>query len=69
MTDKIKPIPLGIQLDAYRSDVSGCGGGRTCRNQPTDDAHPCPFQEDVNNDPSDHCHCCAECQSECAMDI
>lgn len=35
----------------------------------TEELHPCPFQEDVNNDPRDCCNCCEDCQYQCAMDI
>jgi hypothetical protein len=31
--------------------------------------HPCPFNEDVNNDSSNFCNCCNNCAAECADDI
>lgn len=49
--------------------ITGCGGRTGCKNQPTPETHPCPYQEDVNNDPSDHCNCCDACQQECCDDI
>jgi hypothetical protein len=47
----------------------GCGGRSGCKNPPTDELHPCPYQEDINNDPSDCCSCCDKCQQECCDDI
>lgn len=35
----------------------------------TDELHSCPYQCEINDDCSDHCTCCDECQHECAMDI
>jgi hypothetical protein len=32
-------------------------------------AHPCPYQEDVNNDSDFQCECCAACERECCDDI
>jgi hypothetical protein len=49
--------------------IEGCGGRSGCKNQATCEPHPCPFQEDVNNDHEDRCNCCSDCQHECAMDI
>lgn len=31
--------------------------------------HPCPFQEDVGNNPEPHCNCCVECQNDCCDEI
>lgn len=39
-----------------------CGG-------PGTDAHPCPFEEDVNNDDKKLCNCCITCENNCARDI
>lgn len=46
-----------------------CQGRYDCKNEATKEIHECPYQADVNNDPSDHCYCCEACQHECAMDI
>lgn len=35
----------------------------------TTELHVCPFQEDVNNDSTPCCNCCAYQQHQCAMDI
>jgi len=34
-----------------------------------EEKHPCPFDEDVNNDPTPTCYCCENCIFECAQDI
>jgi hypothetical protein len=31
--------------------------------------HSCPYATDVNNDPSDHCTCCKECEQLCQEEI
>ena len=43
----------------------------TCRcGQPgTDENHPCPFAEEINDNHEDVCNCCEDCQYECTMDI
>ena len=33
------------------------------------DPHPCPYQQEINDDSETLCNCCAECQAECADDI
>lgn len=43
-------------------------GGCNCVVLPQE-PHTCPFQEDVNNDSSTLCTCCADCANACAMDI
>jgi len=40
-----------------------CGGEGTYRQ------HPCPYDEDVKNDPTPKCNCCAACARECARDV
>lgn len=39
-----------------------------CSGQGRED-HPCPFNEDVNNDSTTLCNCCSECTQNCADDI
>ena len=46
-----------------------CQGSCKCSNKGTTELHPCPYQEDINNDPYFQCNCCADCIYECAMDI
>jgi hypothetical protein len=47
----------------------GCMSGRSrCKNNPQIE-HPCPFQEDVNNDSDFQCTCCEDCTIACADDI
>jgi hypothetical protein len=31
--------------------------------------HPCPYQEEINDDSESLCECCEACAYECAMDI
>ena len=47
----------------------GCDGRSGCKNPPSGEIHPCPYNSDVNNDDSDVCFCCEACQQECADDI
>lgn len=46
--------------------VYACMG---CGEHVDGELHTCPFQEDVCNDSTYKCNCCAHCQHECAMDI
>lgn len=39
-----------------------------CAN-PAGQRAPCPFSEDVHNDPTDTCECCDACRSACALEI
>lgn len=34
-----------------------------------EEEHSCPFQSDVNDDPTDCCTCCPFCEGNCADDI
>ena len=54
---------------AELTKIQGCGGRTGCKNEQSGDSHPCPFQEDVNNDSDFECFCCEDCTHECAMDI
>jgi hypothetical protein len=31
--------------------------------------HPCPYNQDINNDKEDNCNCCEACCQQCANDI
>lgn len=31
--------------------------------------HPCPYQEDINENFEDYCNCCEECVYQCVQDI
>jgi hypothetical protein len=33
------------------------------------EAHTCPYDADVNNNPFSICHCCSCLTQECAMDV
>jgi hypothetical protein len=39
-----------------------------CGKNPAEPPHICPYQYEIN-DSEATCDCCAECASECAMDI
>jgi hypothetical protein len=41
----------------------------TCDENRDAPLHPCPYQEDVHNNPEPCCTCCDYCVGECAMDI
>ncbi len=42
----------------------------TCHTNPSTEAHPCPYAQDVNNNSKeDYCICCNECVAQCALDI
>jgi len=36
---------------------------------PTPELHSCTYSEELNDDDSDVCDCCVNCQHECCMDI
>lgn len=41
-----------------------------CGKNPKENWHECPYASDVHdNHDQEHCQCCADCQSECSMDI
>lgn len=31
--------------------------------------HPCPFNQDVNDDSDSLCTCCTSCEAQCVMEI
>ncbi len=33
------------------------------------EAHPCPFREELDDDAETKCNCCDDCTEECAMNI
>lgn len=39
-----------------------------CNNKATE-PHPCPYNQDIDNDHDTLCTCCDECSKECARDI
>ena len=49
-----------------------CGeakGYGACSNLKTMEPHTCPFAEEITGDNDTLCHCCDDCQYECAQDI
>jgi hypothetical protein len=40
-----------------------------CYKNEAQEPHPCPYQEDINDNHEDLCTCCVECTNECVMDI
>lgn len=55
MTDELKTIGIIENL---------C----ECGNMPQP-LHPCPYEEDINQDSETLCWCCKDCEEQCAMDI
>jgi len=45
-----------------------CSGHCDGKNDATEEMHPCPYAQDMNNIFSP-CNCCAECERGCAMDV
>ena len=49
--------------------------GRECRDKKeedrneAEDMHPCPYQQEINDDEGDSCTCCYTCRQECVDDI
>ncbi len=41
----------------------------TCADHESDELHPCPYNEDINNDSTPCCTCCPYCEYQCCMDI
>lgn len=37
--------------------------------QGTWELHSCPFAEEINDNYSESCNCCPDCEHECCMDI
>jgi hypothetical protein len=41
-----------------------------CENNPAQEPHSCPYQQDVNNvEDEDYCTCCTDCQEDCRNSI
>lgn len=36
---------------------------------PGTELHSCPYKSDINNDDTELCTCCDDCQGDCAMNI
>ena len=45
-----------------------CGARDGCTKPASDESHPCPYAQEINDDDSE-CNCCEDCESECADDI
>ena len=61
-----KELPKVEQPKETKPDEYKCG---KCE-RASEGWHRCPYQADINDncDP-EYCHCCPDCQYECAMDI
>lgn len=42
---------------------------RCKNNNGTEQLHSCPYSRDINDDDSECCNCCSECEYQCCMDI
>jgi hypothetical protein len=38
----------------------------TCKKNDATKPHPCPFEEEINDNPDELCTCCPDCEQECA---
>ena len=47
-------------------DESKC---QHCHVRPAEDAHSCPYAEEIWGDYDEKCNCCPECERGCAEDI
>ena len=57
-----------IAASAASVVAMGAAGGMNCI-KPVFPGHPCPYQEDAENNPNSECNCCEGCTNECARDI
>lgn len=46
-----------------------CSGSHCQGRNAANEAHTCPYAEEINDDHETLCTCCSECQRECADDI
>lgn len=46
-----------------------CPSSHGCSNEATEEAHGCPYQEEINDDYEYACECCSDCAGECACEI
>ena len=61
-------LPEGpLEPEKFCGKVWG-GAGLECRNLALP-LHSCPYQSDLNNDPTSCCHCCDDCQACCADEL
>lgn len=56
---------MTVQNPNTKSNETECSG--ECKNRT--DAHPCPYQEDVEGDHEVYCDCCEACTDACADNI
>ena len=61
-TEKIKKSK--VKKDYAGTECSSCGNYNGSA-----ELHACPYQSEINNDDSDCCNCCRDCEHECAMDV
>lgn len=47
--------------------VEECGNG--CHNPESKELHDCPYAEELYPEYHQKCHCCEECEYQCAMDV
>lgn len=60
--------PAGMHLralDSAKPQHEMC----KCGKNPAQPDHPCPYQQEINDENRDVCVCCNDCMHECAMDI
>jgi hypothetical protein len=49
--------------------LSGLHERCRCGKVGTQGLHPCPYAEEIFDEPEPVCYCCDDCTAECAIDI
>lgn len=62
------PLPVAAADNAVEAPGPKLKCGR-CEINDEEEAHGCPYQEDVNDDHEFKCTCCSDCETRCAEDI
>lgn len=52
-----------MEKETPKDELCKCGKNKA------EPLHPCPYQEEINNNLEPTCNCCADCAYECAMAI
>ena len=51
------------------NEDSGCPCCKCGRLTGSDEAHPCPYAQEIYGDSEPACNCCPDCEDECAQNI
>lgn len=66
---ELYPAATEISSHLCLEHVEAADQTKTCEHKRTGTLHPCPYEEDIHDNPKPHCMCCKACQRECARDI